>query len=105
MGDGLVAAAQVALGDVGGAEQRRDPHRVARARVGLGHPGAHPLVVPAEALEGAVEAVARGDVVRVERERALGVVGGLIGAAEAVEDLREAHVLLDDRLRRGAAPG
>ncbi len=56
----------------------------------------------AEALEGAIEPVARGDVVGIERERALGVVGRLVGAAEGVVDLGEAHVLVRDHLGRGA---
>ena len=42
------------------------------------------------------------DVVGVEREGALGVVGRLVGAAEAVEDLGEPHVLVGDHLGRGA---
>ncbi len=105
VGDGLVAAAQVALGDVGRAEQRGDARGDGAHRVALGHPGAHPLLVPAEPLQRAVEPVARGDVVRVEGERALGVGGGLIRLAEAVEHLRQAHVLLHDGLRRGLRRG
>ncbi len=106
VGDRLVAAAEVALRDVGGVEQRGDAHAHRPERVRLHHPGAHPILVPPEPLERAVEPLPRRAVVRVERERALGVVGRLIGAAEPVEHLRQVHVLLRDRLGgRGARAG
>ncbi len=94
MGDGLVAAAELALGDVGGAEEGGDADAGGARGVGLGDPGADADLVPAEALEGAVEPLARRGVIGVEFERALGVEGGLVGAAEAVEDLEQAHVLV-----------
>ena len=56
----------------------------------------------AEPLQRAVEPVAGGGVVGIERERLLGVVGRLIGAPERVEDLREAHVLVGDHLTHRA---